>query len=86
MVEHQAKTGIALGDAVGQVHVLMMEKHHGRDTNHLHLAPQPVEAAVEQRLAQDFSVEGEAHAEHALLLLQPTIRSRAPGHRDRTGP
>jgi hypothetical protein len=45
----------------------------------LQLAPYPVEAAVEQRLAQHFGVEGEAHAQHAFLLLP--ARQRIAGAR-----
>ena len=69
MVEHQTQARITLGDLVGQMHVLVMEQDHRRDTGLLHLAPYPIEPAVDQRLAQDVRVEGEAHAEHAGLLI-----------------
>ena len=69
MIEHQPQARIALGHLVGEMHVLVMEQHHRRDAMLLQLAPHPVEAAVEQRLAQHLGVEGEAHAQHALLLL-----------------
>ena len=55
MIEHQPQARIALGHLVGEMHVLVMEQHHRRDAELLHLAPHPVEAAVEQRLAQHLA-------------------------------
>ncbi|MDI1287726.1 MAG: hypothetical protein PSV46_25300 [Reyranella sp.] len=68
MVEHQAEAGIALGDLVSEMHVFIMEQHHRRDAGLLHFAPHPVEATVDQRLAQNVGMKREAHAKHARLL------------------
>ena len=79
VVEHQVKGGIAFRHLVGEVHVFVVDQHHRRNAEHLHLAPDPCEPAVEQWLAQHGVWKVKRMPSMPGCFFQSLIVSRAPG-------